>query len=315
MALQAIFERKPLDFCLQSFEVSKTIRRPAVVFEDVLKNPIRDYNFILENIDLMRSDSNGVYHCLLLTGEGRNDGLLVESEGFGYCRYASYIPDASALTSPALQQFDQKLTEVVNYIVETGTQNTTEGNWIISFDELEKQTGINPEFNDGICSVLADVLHERESVADVELTDSGIDVCYYLDFCPNYEPHPEEAVPESEPVPSAPVTLLRDLLRTRWEDIHLMHKEVELEVPHTIVELDEHTLTDAGQEAWQDVLNAEVVKVYTGYYGLQIELDKVKPSRLEEFSAMLAGYCPVSDYEKWVAEEAESPTQSPEMKL
>ena len=58
-----------------------------------------------------------------------------------------------------------------------------------------------------------------------------------------------------------------------------------------------------------------VVKVYTGYYGLQIELDKVKPRRLEEFSAMLAGCCPVSDYEKWVAEEAESPTQLPEMKL
>ena len=94
-----------------------------------------------------------------------------------------------------------------------------------------------------------------------------------------------------------------------------MHKEVELEVPHTIVELDERTLTAAGKEAWQDVLNAEVAKVYTGYYGLQIELDKVKPSRLEELSAMLAGYCRVSDYEKWVAEEAESPTQSPEMKL
>ena len=313
MALQAIFERKPSDFCLQDFEVSKTIRLPAEVFEDVLKNPIQDYDFIRENIDLMRSDSNGVYHCLLLTGEGRNDGLLVESESYGYCRYASYVPDASALTSPALQQFNQKLTEAVDYIVETGTQNTTKGNWIVSFDELEKQTEINLEFNDGICNVLVDMLSEREAVDDVELTDSGIDVCYYLDFCPNYSAHPEETVPE--PAPAEPLTTLRDLLHTRWEDIHLMHKDVELEVPHTIVELDGHTLTDAGKEAWQDVLNAAVIKVYSGYYGLQIELDKVKPRRLEEFSAMLAGYCPVSDYEKWVAEEAESPTQSPEMKL
>lgn len=174
MALQAIFERKPSDFCLQDFEVSKTIRLPAEVFEDVLKNPIQDYDFIRENIDLMRSDSNGVYHCLLLTGEGRNDGLLVESESYGYCRYASYVPDASALTSPALQQFNQKLTEAVDYIVETGTQNTTKGNWIVSFDELEKQTEINLEFNDGICNVLVDMLSEREAVDDVELTDSGM---------------------------------------------------------------------------------------------------------------------------------------------
>ncbi len=74
-----------------------------------------------------------------------------------------------------------------------------------------------------------------------------------------------------------------------------MHKDVEVQ-PATIVELDEHTLTDAGKEAWADVLDAEVVRVYNGYYGLQMELDKVKPSRLEEFSSMLVGYCPVSDY-------------------
>lgn len=309
--MQAIFERKPSDFCLQDFEVSKTIRLPVEVFEDVLKNPIRDYDFIRENIDLMHSDNNGVYHCLLLIGEGKNDGLLVESEGYGYCRYASYVPDASALTSPALQQLNELMTATVDYIVETGKQNTTEGNWIIGFDELAQQTGFEHDFNS--MDTIMDMLHEREEVADVELGDSSIDVCYYLDFCPNYSGQPEETVPE--PALAAPVTTLRDLLRTRWEDIHLMHKEVELEVPHTIVELDERTLTAAGKEAWQDVLNAEVAKVYTGYYGLQIELDKVKPSRLEEFSAMLAGYCPVSDYEKWVAEEAESPTQSPEMKL
>lgn len=311
--MKAIFERKPSDFDLRSFEVSKTIRLPAEVFEDVLKNPMREYPFIQENIEQMNCDSNGVYHCLLLTGEGRNDGLLVESEGYGYCRYASYVPDISALTSPALQQFDQKLTETVDYIVTTGTQNTTEGNWIISFDELEKQTGINLEFNDGICNVLVDMLHEREPVADVELNENAIDVCYYLDFCPQYGGHPEAAEPEQLPESTEPVSRLKDLLHLHWEDIHLLHKDVEIQ-PATIVELDEHTLTDAGKEAWADVLDAEVVKVYNGYYGLQMELDKVKPRRLEEFSSMLAGYCPVSDYEKWVTQEDDIPSQSPQMK-
>ena len=32
-------------------------------------------------------------------------------------------------------------------------------------------------------------------------------------------------------------------------------------------------------------------------------------------SYMLAGYCPVSDYEKWVTQEDDAPSQSPEMKL
>ena len=111
-----------------------------------------------------------------------------------------------------------------------------------------------------------------------------------------------------------PVSRLKDLLHLHWEDIHLLHKDVEVQ-PATIVELDEHTLTDAGKADWADVLDAEVVKVYNGYYGLQMELDKVKPRRLEEFSSMLAGYCPVSDYEKWVTQEDDAPSQSPEMKL
>lgn len=208
--MKAIFERKPSDFDLRSFEVSKTILLPAEIFEDVLKNPMRDYDFIQENIEQMHCDSNGVYHCLLLTGEGRNDGLLVESEGYDYCRYASYVPNISGLVTP--------------------------------------------------------------------------------------------------------VNSLKDLLHLHWEDIHLMHKDVEVQ-PATIVELDEHTLTDAGKEAWADVLDAEVVRVYNGYYGLQMELDKVKPSRLEEFSSMLVGYCPVSDYEKWVTQEGDIPSQSTQLKL
>ena len=282
--MKAIFERKPADFDLRNFEVSKTIRLPADVFEAVLQKPMRDYDFIQDNIEQMHCDSSGVYHCLLLTGEGRNDGLLVESEGYSYCRYASYVPNISALTSPALQPLD----------------------------ELAQQTGFEHDFSS--MDTLLDMLHEREEVANVELGDSGIDVCYYLDFCPQYGGHPEEAEPEQLPEAPSPVSRLKDLLHLHWEDIHLLHKDVEIQ-PATIVELNEHTLTNAGKEAWADVLDAEVVKVYNGYYGLQMELEKVKPRRLEEFSSMLAGYCPVSDYEKWVTQEDDAPSQSPEMKL
>ena len=310
--MKAIFERKPADFDLRNFEVSKTIRLPADVFEAVLQKPMRDYDFIQDNIEQMHCDSKGVYHCLLLTGEGRNDGLLVESEGYSYCRYASYVPNISALTSPALQQLNELMTAAADYIVTIGTQNTTEGNWIIGFDELAQQTGFEHDFSS--MDTLLDMLHEREEVANVELGDSGIDVCYYLDFCPQYGGHPEEAEPEQLPEAPSPVSRLKDLLHLHWEDIHLLHKDVEIQ-PATIVELNEHTLTNAGKEAWADVLDAEVVKVYNGYYGLQMELEKVKPRRLEEFSSMLAGYCPVSDYEKWVTQEDDAPSQSPEMKL
>lgn len=95
---------------------------------------------------------------------------------------------------------------------------------------------------------------------------------------------------------------LKDLLCARWENLHLVHDEIDYGLPHTIVELDGTTLTAAGKEAWADVLDAKVVRVFQGYSGLQMELSGVKAGRLEAFSAMLAGYCNVEDYENWVNE-------------
>ena len=107
---------------------------------------------------------------------------------------------------------------------------------------------------------------------------------------------------------------LRELLRTSWADIHLVHKEVEID-PATIVELSEHTLTHAGKQACADVLDAKVCRIYKGVYGLQVELEGVKPSRLQDFSTMMAGYCSEENYKKWVAQPEEDPAQLPEMKL
>ena len=81
------------------------------------------------------------------------------------------------------------------------------------------------------------------------------------------------------------------------------------------MELSERTLTDAGKQAWADVLGAKVCEVYQGFYGLQVDLNGVKPSRLRDFSMMLAGYCSEENYEKWVAQSENTPAPSPEMKL
>ena len=87
--------------------------------------------------------------------------------------------------------------------------------------------------------------------------------------------------------------------------LFIAYDEIDYGLPHTIVELDGGTLTEAGKEAWADVLDAKVVRVFQGYSGLQMELSGVKASRLDAFSAMLAGYCSVEDYENWVNEPEE----------
>nr|WP_308627843.1 DUF6329 domain-containing protein [uncultured Eisenbergiella sp.] len=187
--MQATFEHKP-DFRFREFVIEKTVKLSAERFEDMLRHPMKKQDFLKENAGLMRQDGMDVYHCLLVTGEGRTDGLLVESDGSSYARYASYVPEATALRSPALRELNERMISAMEYIVNTGTQSTTQGNWIITFDELAQHTGFEHEFSG--MDTLLDMLQEQECVAEAELLDAGICVTYYLDFCPNYEPQPEE---------------------------------------------------------------------------------------------------------------------------
>jgi hypothetical protein len=98
------------------------------------------------------------------------------------------------------------------------------------------------------------------------------------------------------------MTLKETLTSQSFEDIHLVHQNVDND-PATIVELHSGTLTEAGKEAWADVMNAEVISVFKGVHGLQILLRGVKASRIDDFSRMLAGYCSVEDYDTWVSSD------------
>lgn len=57
-------------------------------FEDRL---LDNYNFIAENKELMYIDENDVWHSILITAKEVDYGILVESEGYDYARYAAYI--------------------------------------------------------------------------------------------------------------------------------------------------------------------------------------------------------------------------------
>ena len=393
-----LFLYKP-DFRFQKAKIEKKICLTAEKFEEFLRNPLEDMSCIRENINLMQEDGEGIYHCLLITGEGRRDGVLVESKGYRYARYASYVPDAAALEYESLSEFGARLSRLADQIVSEGIRNTVEGNRSFSFDEIQEQFGLSLSENPELAELLEDMLAEKREVRLVSIGSDCLNLHFYPDYCPVrsgeqrnetgqtladlirandvadlYLVHKEDVgfVPvgrisraeleagkldafrdllqaragevrqgaygwevELEGVSAKRLkeldqfladfqetpaeqtgtenekdgasSRLKDLLDTRWENLHLVHGEIDYGLPHTIVELDAGTLTEAGKEAWADVLNAKVLRVFQGYFGLQMELSGVKASRIEAFSAMLAGYCSEQDYESWVNETEGEP--------
>jgi hypothetical protein len=73
------------------YVIEKTIVLEKDLFECFIQNPLDDYEFIRENVKLMCCDNNEVFHCIFVTSDSHNFGILVESEGYHYARNAAYL--------------------------------------------------------------------------------------------------------------------------------------------------------------------------------------------------------------------------------
>ena len=192
--IKMILEHKPnFKFC--QAKVEKVIRLADRDFENFIQNPMGDQDFVKENIGLMHMDENGIYHCLLVTGEGHRDGVLVEAEGYGYARYASYVPDAAALAYDSLSEMGNRLAFLVDLFVAEGAAAASEGYWEVSFEKIREQSGLELGENPFLQELMADMITERPEVAEVCIWRDCFSVNYRPEFCHD---HQKEEIPESQ---------------------------------------------------------------------------------------------------------------------
>ncbi len=91
-------------------------------------------------------------------------------------------------TEEARQEHKERIAEIADKIIEEGTKNTTEGNYVHFFEDFGKHAG----FAKDNAEEIAEELSKHEEVSDVELTPDSFDTNFYLDYCPNYIPKEEE---------------------------------------------------------------------------------------------------------------------------
>ena len=98
LMLNTSLERKPTELALSACVIEKAIPVSHRKFETITKAPLRDEPLIAENNDIMYFDSkNNKYHCILIYDKDFGDGIVVESEGSNYARYAQYVPQAKTI--------------------------------------------------------------------------------------------------------------------------------------------------------------------------------------------------------------------------
>ena len=72
------------------YVIEKTIELEPAAYREFSNYLLEDREFIEDNIREMYLDAENVRHCLLVKAKGRQDGILVEAEGYSYARYAAY---------------------------------------------------------------------------------------------------------------------------------------------------------------------------------------------------------------------------------
>jgi len=172
----AVFRRKETDIEITNAVIEKVVHLSGAEFDSFSKNLLKDWGFILDNPIERSYDAQGRCHCLLVVGEGRKDGILVNSEGGSYARYSALLPNVNeflmANQYPALGELNKKLEEVVNNILEQASDTFLDGRKDIDLIGIENDTGIEVSSNATLRSTVIKMLEARPEIRDWEL-DGG----------------------------------------------------------------------------------------------------------------------------------------------
>lgn len=189
MNINVKLNRKDTEIESDSCVVEKMIELSGNEFAFFKENLLHDHDFILKNVDLMHQDTNGVYHCLLVLGEGQDDGILVESEGSFYARYSALIPNARQLVrqtkyDPVLTEFCDKVQSTVDKMMRDAVRYNQNGEFRILLDKY------TAEFDDEVSCrpIIYETLCHRPEITDLEEYSDML----VVHVSPEYLPQPTE---------------------------------------------------------------------------------------------------------------------------
>lgn len=195
MNARAIFHRKEACFEPSECEIEKVIHLSDSDFARFQQMLLDNYDFLHENADLMRVE-NGVTHCLLVVGETFEDGILVNSEGSDYARYAAYFPNAKSFlltqgqtqqvvqaeapaeaaspsvvggVSAALLAYGEKMNKLLDLAIYQALECHDQSTYIISPSELQ-DTSVRDPFDEELFIAM---LRERPEIVDMDVGDNG----------------------------------------------------------------------------------------------------------------------------------------------
>lgn len=181
LILNTALLRKESEFRTKSCMVEKAIAVSHAEFEYLKSHPLRDNKMIAENAEVMYCDRDDNYHCLLIYDEEQGDGLLIESEGASYARYAQYIPRAKELVESyqnpeiSLTDGEKKLCGLLNEMADRIANVVRYGYKDFTLDDVLQDLDCNfNEVKEMMTHAVAQKLSKMDGISSVEVSNLEI---------------------------------------------------------------------------------------------------------------------------------------------
>ena len=181
LMINTMLFRKESEFRTKSCVVEKAIAVPHAEFDDLKRHPLRDNDLIAENVDLMYCDSDDNYHCLLIYDEEQGDGLLIESEGTLYARYAQYIPSAKKLVEMhhnpeiTLTNGEKKLLNLLGEMADRIVNDVCHGYRDFTINDVLKELDCDfNEVKEMMTHAVAQKLSSMDGISSVEVSNLNV---------------------------------------------------------------------------------------------------------------------------------------------
>ena len=264
MRIKANLLSKPGNFQMDDCRIEKVVELSRDEFYNLKIIPLQDHAFIAENKRYMFCDEEAI-HCLLALGPDSHDGVLIESSGYDYPRYAAYVPGMRDIVNAEMDR-------AADYIIQHGIDRTESGNWCVYFEELQEHLGLNTQEGNGLDAMLRTALERRSEIASVDMRSGCITAVYRPEFCRQLQSHAKEAAPDIR---------LKDILPLLKGGgvTFLCHEESDSSVLAENLRL----LTVSGQQNYAALFNARVSEIWPSPEGVEVVFTGVEPEELARF--------------------------------
>ena len=265
MKIRAEMGRHRAPLLPQEYQADKVVELPDTLFAAFMERPLDRYEFIRGN-EVEAHQYDGFEHCLLVLGEGRTDGVLVQCGEDGRANYTAYVAGARDIVQARLDR-------IADHIIRQGTERTASGGWYVYGEELEERFGITIREGNGLDAMMRETLERRPEVARAEIGLEHIETTFRPEFCAGLRGGITDEKPDIR---------VRDILPllTGNGQTFLCHEDADTSVVAELL----RELTATGREDHAALLNARVSEIAPTPEGTEVVLTDVAPEELARFN-------------------------------